>query len=171
MEEVATEVKGNDERKQRRRSDLEKRVWEQWCTNRGGQLKSRWRCTWFFTADQHYGLQYSPHEDKATQSKWGESDGVHNTTARHFVSNRSARTHPASTDFHCLPCIVVERLGLEFHLYRQRYTPFKCCYIVLSQLLVHQHIYIGAACVLGKCYGEGDVELCSRKVDLTMEGW
>ena len=37
-----------------------------------------------------------------------------------FVSVRIPRIDRTSTDFHRLPCVVVERLGSEFHLYRLR---------------------------------------------------
>ena len=38
-----------------------------------------------------------------------------------FVSVRIPRIDRTSTDFHRLPCVVVERLGSEFHLCRLRY--------------------------------------------------
>ena len=38
-----------------------------------------------------------------------------------FVSVRIPRIDRTSTDFHRLPCIVVECLGSQFHLYRLRY--------------------------------------------------
>ncbi len=39
-----------------------------------------------------------------------------------FVSIRIPRIDRTSTDFHRVPCVVVERLGSEFHLYRLRYV-------------------------------------------------
>ena len=44
-----------------------------------------------------------------------------------FVSVRIPRIDRSSTDFQRLPCIVVERLGTEFHLYRLRYACYKAC--------------------------------------------
>ena len=38
-----------------------------------------------------------------------------------FVSVKIPRIDRSSTDFHRLPCVVVEKLGSEFHLYRLRY--------------------------------------------------
>ena len=37
-----------------------------------------------------------------------------------FVSIKIPRIDRTSTDFHRVPCIVVERLGSKFHLYRLR---------------------------------------------------
>ena len=39
-----------------------------------------------------------------------------------FVSVKVPRIDCTSTDFHHLPCVVVDVLGKEFHLYRVRYV-------------------------------------------------
>ena len=39
-----------------------------------------------------------------------------------IVSIRIPRIDCTSTDFHCLPCVVVERQGSKYHLYRLRYV-------------------------------------------------
>ena len=66
-----------------------------------------------------------------------------------FVSVRIPRIDRTSTDFHRLTCVVVERLGSNFHLYRLR------C----------QHG------VLKVCYGEGDLEPFQGGLDLMVKGW
>ena len=42
-------------------------------------------------------------------------------TAGEYVSVKIPRIDRTSTDFHRLPCVVVERLGSKYHLYRLRY--------------------------------------------------
>ena len=41
-----------------------------------------------------------------------------------FVSVKSPRIDSMSTDLHRVACIVVEVLGMEYHLYRLRYVLF-----------------------------------------------
>ena len=65
------------------------------------------------------------------------------------VSLRIPRIDRSSTDAHRLPCVVVQRHGIKFHLYRLR-----CSYGVLSQ-----------------CYGEGDLELFKGELNVPLNGW
>ena len=66
-----------------------------------------------------------------------------------FVSLRIPRIDRSSTDAYRLPCVVVERLGSKFHLYRLR-----CSHGVLKQ-----------------CFGEGDLELFKGDLDIPVDGW
>ena len=46
---------------------------------------------------------------------------------RNVVTVRIQRIDLTSTDFHCIPCVVVERLGSKFFLYRLRYVHVNYC--------------------------------------------
>ena len=62
---------------------------------------------------------------------------VQTFTRGDFVSIKIPRIDRTSTDFHHLPCVVVERLGSKYHLYRLSYViskPFPMCYIIICSL-------------------------------------
>ena len=49
-----------------------------------------------------------------------------------FVSVKVPRIDRTSTDFHRLPCVVVDVLGKEFHLYRVRYVLVLTCMLSMQ---------------------------------------
>ncbi len=94
-----------------------------------------------------------------------------------YVSIRIPRIDRASTDFHRLPCVVVERLGSEYNLYRLRYvrscvlTNKKHVCMSVMPLSTTVCMYRSKHGVLKNCYGEGDMELYEGKLDLSVDGW
>jgi len=71
-------------------------------------------------ADKHYRLNAERMKLKYSKAKRKK---VLTFSEGDFVSVRIPRIDRSSTDFHRLPCVVVERLGSSFYLYRLRYLP------------------------------------------------
>jgi len=69
-------------------------------------------------ADKHYRLNAERMKLKYSKAKRKK---VLTFSEGDFVSVRIPRIDRSSTDFHRLPCVVVERLGSSFYLYRLRY--------------------------------------------------
>ena len=67
-----------------------------------------------------------------------------------------------------IPCVVVERRGSKFFLYRLRYVNVSFCCIFVSTTYISHRC---AHSILKVCYGEGDLEPFQGGVNLTAEGW
>ena len=97
-------------------------------------------------ADKHYRRNAERMQLKYTKAKRKK---VLTFSPGDYVSVRVPRIDRSSTDSHRLPCVIVERRGTKFNLYRLR-----CSYGVLKQ-----------------CYGEGDLELFKGELNIPVDGW
>ena len=91
-----------------------------------------------------------------------------------IVSIRIPRIDRTSTDFHRIPCVMVERRGSKFFLYRLRYMYMQTLFYFIWLLhfnCICYNLYRCAHGVLKVCYGEGDLEPFQGGVNLTVEGW
>ena len=97
-------------------------------------------------ADKHYRTNAERIQLKYSEAK---NKKVLTFCPGDYVSVRIPRIDRSSTDSYRLPCVVVERYGSKFYLYRVR-----CKYGVLKD-----------------CYGEGDMELYQGDLSIPVDGW